>query len=118
MEGIKRELKMLETVELQILGGLHKMKSLRCKEGETDIETVARKCKASCKSIKIKLEVLEKELKDLNDLKEKNQQLIKENEKLRADLANSQSLVESCFDDSFMIESAGEELQGATAKTE
>ena len=46
-------------------------------------------CKASCKSIKIKLEVLEKELNDLNHLKEKNQQLIKQNEKLRADLTNS-----------------------------
>ena len=75
------------------------------------METVARKCKASCKSIKIKLEVLEKELNDLNHLKEKNQQLIKQNEKLRADLTNSQSLLENCLDDSFMIESAGEDLE-------
>ena len=94
-------------MELQILGALHKI----CNEGETDIETVARKCKASCKSIKIKLEVLEKELNDLNHLKEKNQQLIKQNEKLRADLTNSQSLLEICLDDSFMIESAGEDLE-------
>ena len=71
MEGLKRELKMLETVELQVLGALHKIKGARCNEGETDIETVAGKCKASCKSIKIELEVLEKELNDLNHLKEK-----------------------------------------------
>ena len=102
---------MLETVELQILGALHKIKGARCNEGETDIETVARKCKASCKSIKIKLEVLEKELNDLDHLKEKNQQLIKQNEKLRADLTNSQSLLENCLDDSFMIERAGEDLE-------
>lgn len=57
MEGLKRELKMLETVERQILGALHKIKCARCK------------------SIRIKLEVLEKELNDLNHLKEKNQQL-------------------------------------------
>ena len=30
MEGLKRELKMLETVELQILGALHKIKGARC----------------------------------------------------------------------------------------
>ena len=41
MEGLKRELKMLEIVELQILGALHKIKGARCNEGETDIETVA-----------------------------------------------------------------------------
>ena len=109
MEGLKRELKMLETVELQILGALRKIKGARRNEGQTDIETVARKCKASCKSIKIKLEVLEKELNDLDHLKEKNQQLIKQNEKLRADLTNSQSLLENCLDDSFMIERAGED---------
>ena len=32
---------MLETVELQILGALHKIKGARCNEGQTDIETVA-----------------------------------------------------------------------------
>ena len=53
MEGLKRELKMLETVELQILGALHKIKGARRNEGETDIEIVARKCKASFKSIKL-----------------------------------------------------------------
>ena len=116
MEGLKRELKMLETVELQILEALHKIKGARCNEGETDIETVARKCKASCKPIKIKLEVLEKELNDLNHLKEKNQQLIKQNEKLRADLTNSQSL-ENCLNNTFMIESAEDlELQDQTPK--
>ena len=77
MEGITRERKMLDTVKLQILGGLHKIKGARCKEGETDIETAARNCKTSCRSIKIKLEVLEKELNGLDDLKEKNQWLIK-----------------------------------------
>ena len=109
--GLKREMKMLETVELQILGALLKIKGARCNEGQTDIETVARKCKASFKSIKIKLEVLEKELNDLNHLKEKNQQLIKQNEKLWADLTNSQSLLENCLGDFFMIESTGKDLE-------
>ena len=71
IEGLKREMKMLETVELQILGVLLKIKGARCNEGQTDLETVARKCKAFCKSIKVKLEVLEKELNDLNHPKEK-----------------------------------------------
>ena len=52
--------------------------------------------------------MLEKELNDLNHLKEKNQQLIKQNEKLWADL---QSLLENCLGDSFMIESAGKDLE-------
>ena len=34
MEGLKRELKMLERVELQILGALHKIKGARCNEGD------------------------------------------------------------------------------------
>ena len=51
-------------------------------------------------------------------LKKKNQQLIKQNEILREDLTNSQSLLENGLNDSFMIESAGEdlELQDQTSK--
>ena len=66
----------METVELQILGSLHKnqrCKVQRAKEQEMDIETVDRKRKASCKSIKMKLEVLE----SFFYVKEKNQQLKK-----------------------------------------
>ena len=65
--------------------------------------------------------MLEKELNDLNHLKEKNQQLIKQNEKLRADLTNSQSPLKNCLDDSFMIKSTGEDLELVTrsdSKTE
>ena len=51
--------------------------------------------------------MLEKELNALNRLKEKNQQLIKQNEKLRADLTKSgaSSKIAST------IESAGEDLE-------
>ena len=59
VKGLKQ---FLETLELQILGSLHKMKGGNWKEGEKNIEAVARKCKATCKSIKIKLENLEKQM--------------------------------------------------------
>ena len=55
VKGLKQ---FLETMELQILGSLHKMKGGNGK----DIKAVARKRKASSKSIKIKLENLKKKL--------------------------------------------------------
>lgn len=74
-------MEILETIELQILGGLHKIKSGNSTEGEKDIEKVSRKSKASCKSIKIKLNMIEKEMKNLKD---ENKKLHKENKKLAA----------------------------------
>ena len=63
MQDIKREVEMLETVELQLLGGLHKINRGNKDAGQADMEKVAKQCKARCKSIKCKLEMLEKELK-------------------------------------------------------
>ena len=77
---------MLRQWSFKFLEAFTKSKVQDPKREKMDIETVARKCKASCQSIKMKLEVLEKEF---FYLKEKYQQLTKENEKLQADLTNS-----------------------------
>lgn len=63
MEDIKKSLGYLETIELQILGGLHKLKRGNKNEGEHDIEKVARKCKANCKSMQIKLDSVQNRLR-------------------------------------------------------
>lgn len=104
MEDIKKGLDMLETVELQILGSLYKIKSGN-KEGEKDIETVARKCKATCKLLKFKMGVLEKELKDEkkknSELSNELNKITGEKRKLETELNNSECLFNTYFDDSY-----------------
>ena len=103
MQEIKRGLDMLETVELQILGSLHKINSGNM-EGGKDIETVARKCKVTCKSLKLKIGLIEKKLENE---KQKNHKLTnevkkiqEEKRKLESELNDSKSLLTSYFDES------------------
>ena len=51
----------METMELQLLGSLYKLQYGN-KEGFKDLEIIARRVKASCNSIRAKIEVLEKEI--------------------------------------------------------
>lgn len=114
MEDIKKSVEILETIELQILGGLHKIKNGNFSEGEKDIEKVSRKSKATCKSIKIKLTIMEKEIKKI---KEENRKLVeetkmykniktemtklqKEKTKIQEELNQSQNFLSSYFTDS------------------
>lgn len=61
MENMKNVLDNLETVELQILGGLQKITSGHQKEGRADLEKVARRTKASVKSLQAKCTLVEQE---------------------------------------------------------
>ena len=95
MEVIKNEIQMVEKIELQILGNLQQVKSGNWKEGEKNIETIARKCKASCKSMKAKLQVIEKKMVDMIHTAQQNDLLQRENEQLKADLMKSEILMSS-----------------------
>ncbi len=69
MEGIKKELAVMETVELQLLGSLHKLQSGN-NQGLKDIDTIASRIKASCKSVRAKLDVVERRM--VNGKKKRN----------------------------------------------
>lgn len=128
MEDIKKSLGYLETIELQILGGLHKMKQGNKNEGEHDIEKVARKCKANCKSMEIKLQSVQKQMKVLKDenekLREENkhvksekiklekelQTLKEEKTKIEVDFNKSQTIMTSFFSNCLEDESFDKDL--------
>ena len=113
MEDIKKSLEILETIELQILRELHKITNGNSSEGQKDIEKIARKSKAACKSIKIKLKTIEKDMKNLQDenkkLREENRDfknckmelttLRKEKTAMRAELNKSQSVISNYISD-------------------
>ena len=113
MEDIKKSLDILETIELLILGGLHKITKGKSSEGQQDIEKIARKSKAACKSIKIKLNTIEKDMKNLQEenkkLREENSdykkckleltKCRKEKTAMEAELNKSQSVISNYFAD-------------------
>ena len=82
MDNVISILNNLETVELQILGSLFKIKSKHAEEGVNDLEVTARKLKGSVKSLQCKIrkasqemEVMKTENKNLILLKEENSSL-------------------------------------------
>ena len=95
MEAIKKELCTLETVELQLLGSLHKLQSGN-KEGLRDVETIARRVKASCKSLRAKIEVVEIEVVETDMKKQRKtaMELNALNSKLQSELDNSKSFLQ------------------------
>jgi poly(A) polymerase Pap1 len=117
MEGIKKELAVMETVELQLLGSLHKLQSGN-NQGLKDIDTIASRIKASCKSMRAKLDVVERrmvnEKKSAIELQRELDKVKASNMKLEIDLNKSTSLLEECFDESWVEnEDSGEPEQKA-----
>ena len=98
METIKKESGTMETMELQLLGSLHK---LQCgnKEGFKDVKIIAERVKTSCKSIRAKIEVVEKEISKQTKTEMELKAL---NSKLESKLNNSKSILEEYLDESWV----------------
>ena len=130
MEEAKKDLDKLETYELQILGSLHKLTEGKS-DGKTDMEGVARKLKATTKSLKYKIQnmdttmqktqqeehakvkKMEKEMakikKEVNSLRQENRKLKdevrllkEERETMNTKYEQSQELLGSYIQDSFV----------------
>lgn len=84
MENISPILANLETIELQILGSLFKIKSNNVNDGVHDLEGTARRLKAMVKSLKCRCNPAKEELKNL---RKENEQMKDENEPLKHKLA-------------------------------
>jgi hypothetical protein len=88
MDDIRKSIDFLESIDLQILWGLHKMENVNKLEGQHDIERVAKKCKAAFKPIDFKLGIIQKEMKALTDENKKLKHGIQNKTKLEAEVKN------------------------------
>lgn len=91
MENINQTLSNLETVELQILGSLFKIKNNNnISEAVGDLQRTSRRLKAMVKSIQCKVHASQKEIEGLRKENEQLQKLKEENAALKKKLCESE----------------------------
>ena len=111
MDNVIPILNNLETVELQILGSLFKIKSKQADEGIKDLEVTARKLKGSVKSLQCKVQ---KASQDMEKLKTENKQLTmlkEENSSLKRKLEEKEEKEKKHKQDYNMLEESLSECQ-------
>lgn len=104
MDRIKKDLQSMEAVELQLLGVLFKLQH-NDKQSWSDLQTISRRIKACCCSMRCKLQILEKEMADNLEqkriLSKEVQKMKEEKDDIESQLNDSQAILHEFINESY-----------------